>query len=286
MPSLRNPIKTDKTNKANNYPSKLWWLLAVVILVLCVLVQLPMFWMVQKFAPNTPYLQWISGSLWQGSATWQMPITPTTNPQQNPQQNPQPNSKQATLNGTLAWQWQPLKLFLGKVSADVVITSGKSKLKGEMSTGLTGKSFKVQGLSGRIAPETLSSLLVGWQLPDAPIQVNKLSGSFAKETGFQDVEGQLTWVGGQLGYPNAGSILSINMPTMKANLANNKDALNIHLRDENDKKLGDLQVSPAGMLDVNLTQRLLENVPSYRGSAPKDSLVFSIRQPLTSLGGQ
>ncbi len=284
MPSLRNTVKTDKTNKVNNYPSKLWWLFAIVILIVFVLVQLPMFWVVQKFAPNTPYLQWVSGSLWQGSATWQLP-TNAQGLQQGSATTTPPKTK-SPLNGTLAWQWQPLKLFIGKLSADVLITSGKSKLKGEMSTGLTGKSFKVQGLSGRIAPETLGTVLVGWQLPDAPIQVNKLSGSFAKKVGFNDVEGQLTWVGGQIGYPNAGSILSINMPTIKANLANNKDALNIHLRDENDKKLGDLQVSPAGMLDVNLTQRLLENVPSYRGSAPKDSLVFSIRQPLTSLGGQ
>ena len=34
------------------------------------------------------------------------------------------------------------------------------------------------------------------------------------------------------------------------------------------------------MVDVSLTQRLLEHVPDYQGSAPKDSVVLAVRQPL------
>lgn len=36
------------------------------------------------------------------------------------------------------------------------------------------------------------------------------------------------------------------------------------------------------MLDVSLTQRLLENMPEYSGQAPQDTPVVSVRQPLLS----
>ena len=34
------------------------------------------------------------------------------------------------------------------------------------------------------------------------------------------------------------------------------------------------------MLDVSLTQRLLENMAEYKGEAPQDTPVVSVRQPL------
>ncbi|EEN8053861.1 general secretion pathway protein, partial [Salmonella enterica subsp. enterica serovar Enteritidis] len=38
------------------------------------------------------------------------------------------------------------------------------------------------------------------------------------------------------------------------------------------------------MIDVSLTQRLLKNMPAYQGKGADDSVVVSIRQPLTSMG--
>ncbi len=261
------PISQSPTN--DKRPSKVWWLFAVVVFVGFVLVQLPMAWIVQRFVPNTPYVQWISGNLWQGSATWQLPQTSTKKP----------------LNGNLVWQWRPVKLFLGKFSADIKISTGSTRLAGEASISL-GSSWQLQDLSGRIQSDTLASF-VDWQLPDTPIQVNGISLSFDKTSGFKQADGQLTWVGGQLGYPNAGQIYQLDMPAIRADISSekkeNQQVLHAHLVNQENKSLGDLYVDKQGMLDISLTQRLLENMPTYHGSAPKDTAVVSVRQPITSL---
>lgn len=81
------------------------------------------------------------------------------------------------------------------------------------------------------------------------------------------------------------------MPSMRAELSaeqnDDKNLLNINLLDQQDKRLGDLYIDGDNMLDVSLTQRLLENMPEYEGQAPLDTPVVSVRQPLLSgLGAQ
>ncbi len=249
-------------------PSKIWGLLALIILMVCLLVQLPISWIAQRVIPNNPYIQWVSGNIWYGSASWQLPAT----------------GQSKILNGNATWQWKPLKLFTGKLSADVEISTGKTKLNGEMNIGL--QSAQLQKLSGRIHQETLASI-VNWQLPDAPIQVNNIGIKMDKKTGFNEATGQLTWVGGQLGYPYAGMVQQVNLPALKIDLSTEEKAenkvLHAHIVNQEDKTLGDLYLDKEGMLDISLTQRLLENVASYKGSAPKDSPVISLRQPISSL---
>lgn len=48
-----------------------------------------------------------------------------------------------------------------------------------------------------------------------------------------------------------------------------------------DKRLGDLYIDGDNMLDVSLTQRLLENMPEYKGQAPQDN-----PSKLTKAGGE
>ena len=60
-------------------PTKLWWLVGLVLLCLSLLIQLPAAWLLQKFSPNNPYLQQVSGNLWQGQANWQINALTTWN---------------------------------------------------------------------------------------------------------------------------------------------------------------------------------------------------------------
>lgn len=144
-------------------------------------------------------------------------------------------------------------------------------------------------MSGKIAPETLASV-VNWQLPNTPIQVNAISlqrqfGSQAL-TGFTQAAGQLTWVGGEVSYPNGAQAYHITMPAVHAQLSteqkDDKSLLHMSLLDNQDKRLGDFYLDNDTMLDVSLTQRLLENMPEYKGQAPQDTPVVSVRQPLLS----
>ncbi len=261
-------ITRRQSSNTNKRPSKMWGLLAFIILMVCLLVQLPISWITQRVMPNNPYIQWVSGNIWHGSATWQLP----------------PTGQGKMLNGDASWQWKPLKLFTGKFSADVEISTGKTKLNGEMNIGL--QSAQLQKLSGRVHQETLASI-VNWQLPDAPMQVNNIGIKVDKTTGFDEATGQMTWVGGQLGYPYSGVIRQVNLPALKIDLSTEKKAenkvLHAHIVNQEDKTLGDLYLDKEGMLDISLTQRLLENAPSYQGSAPQDSPVISLRQPISSL---
>ena len=265
-------------------PRKLWWLIGFVLFALFAVLQMPAAWLLQKYAPNTPYVQHVSGNVWQGSAIWQIPLSSTP------------------LTGMAEWSWQPWQLLTGKLGADVNINSEQTRLNGQVKLGLN--SWQVDDMSGKIAPETLASV-VDWQLPNTPIQVNGVSlkrqssdnassesaenESAKNAAGFSEADGQLTWVGGEVGYPSGGKVFYITMPALRAELSaeqkNNKNLLHINLLNNQDKRLGDLYIDGDNMLDVSLTQRLLENMPEYKGQAPQDTPVVSVRQPLlTGLG--
>ncbi|MGA6101727.1 type II secretion system protein N [Psychrobacter pocilloporae] len=260
-------------------PRKLWWLIGFVLFALFAVLQMPAAWLIQKYAPNTPYVQHVSGNVWQGSAIWQIPLSSTP------------------LTGMAEWSWQPWQLLTGKLGADVTINSEQTRLNGQVKLGLN--SWQIDDMSGKIAPETLASM-VDWQLPNTPIQVNGVSlkrqssdnassesaenESAKNAAGFSEADGQLTWVGGEVGYPSGGKVFYITMPALRAELSaeqkNNKNLLHINLLNNQDKRLGDLYIDGDNMLDVSLTQRLLENMPEYKGQAPQDTPVVSVRQPL------
>ncbi|MGP5541267.1 type II secretion system protein N [Psychrobacter celer] len=265
-------------------PRKLWWLVGLVLFALFAVLQMPAAWVLNKYAPDTPYVQHVSGNLWQGSAIWQMPVAASS------------------LTGTADGSWQPWQLLLGKLGAKVEIQSEQTRLHGQVKIGW--HSWQIDNMSGKIAPSTLASI-IDWQLPNTPIQVNNVSlkrqtasgtaadesATSAKAAGFSQADGQLTWVGGEVGYPSGGKVFYITMPALRAELSaeqkNNKNLLHINLLNQQDKRLGDLYIDGDNMLDVSLTQRLLENMPDYKGQAPQDTAVVSVRQPLLAgLGAQ
>ncbi len=258
---------------------KLWWLVGLVLFALFAVLQMPAAWLLEKYAPETPYVQHVSGNVWQGAAIWQIPLSA------------------APLIGAAEWSWQPWHLLLGKFGAEVAILSEQTRLNGQVKIG--ANSWEVKDMSGKIAPETLSRV-VDWQLPNTPIQVNNISlkrqsGSDTADngstnessknlSGFSQAAGQLTWVGGDLGYPSGGKVFYITIPALRAELSaeqkNNKNLLHINLVNNQDKRLGDLYLDGDNMLDVSLTQRMLESMPEYKGQAPQDTPVISVRQPL------
>jgi len=266
------------STSSHKRPRKLWWLLGFILFALFAVLQMPAAWLLEKYAPDTPYVQHVSGNLWQGSAIWQLPVSATP------------------LTGAAEWSWQPWHLLLGKLGAKVDISSEQTRLNGQVKVG--SSSWQIQNMSGKIAPETLASV-VDWQLPNTPIQVNNVSlkrqsaanvastsseNSGKNAAGFSEASGQLTWVGGEVGYPSGGKVFYLTMPALRADLSaeqkNNKNLLHINLVNNQDKSLGDLYIDGDNMLDVSLTQRLLENMPEYKGQAPQDTPVVSVRQPL------
>lgn len=261
---------------SNKYPRKRWWLIGGILFVLFAVIQMPAAWLVKRYAADSTYIQHVSGSLWHGAMIWQLPLTDTT------------------LMGAADWSWQPWQLLLGKIGANVEVSTGQTRLDGQVKVGR--QSWQVNDMSGKIAPETLASV-VKWQLPNTPIQVNNVSLqrqsgteiSTDKEnsaTGFTDADGQLTWVGGDMGYPSGGKTFYLTVPPMRAQLSTeqktNKSVLHVNLLNNQDKRLGDLYLDGDNMLDVSLTQRLLESMPEYKGQAPQDTPVVSVRQPLLS----
>ena len=209
-------------------PRKLWWLLGLVLFALFAMLQMPAAWVVEKYAPQSPYIQQVSGNLWQGSAIWQIPVSATP------------------LTGAAEWSWQPWQLLLGKLGADVDMSTGQTRLNGQVKIGRS--SWQINDMSGKIAPETLANV-VDWQLPNTPIQVNDVSlqrqsgsdeGADKNASGFTQADGQLTWVGGEVGYPSGGKIFYITMPAMRAQLSqeqkNSKNVLHINLLNNQDKR--------------------------------------------------
>lgn len=271
---------------AVSHPTKLWWLIGLILLTVCLLVQLPASWIIQKFAPNTPYLQQITGNLWQGNANWQVAINPSK-----------------ALTGTVGWRWQPWQLLTGKLGFRADIRTGKTNLIGNVT--VNQSSWQIDDFNGKIAADTLKQGL-NWQLPDTPIRVKDLAMTH-KAQGFERATGNLNWTGGELGYPSGGRVYKITMPTMMGTVSldkagsmstpptpnspnatspttpSNGQRLHLALTTPQGQRLGDMYLDNDNMVDVALTQRLLKNMPDYKGQAADDSIVVSLRQPLSSM---
>ena len=67
-------------------------------------------------------------------------------------------------------------------------------------------------------------------------------------------------------------------------MSDRDQVLNIDVRDQRDQKMINLLLDKNLMLDVQITQRMLMNVPSYQGKAGLDTYVVSSRQPLLKGG--
>ena len=76
----------------------------------------------------------------------------------------------------------------------------------------------------------------------------------------------------------------MNIPSLKGSLSDRDQVLNIDVRDQRDQKMINLLLDKNLMLDVQITQRMLMNVPSYQGKAGLDTYVVSSRQPLLKGG--
>ncbi len=237
-----------------------WWIFAVIAFLVFVVLQIPANWLISKFSKNNQTLSNVSGNIWQGQADWH----------------------RGNLRGSLHWSTRPLDLMLLRVAADVEVHSGNTQLNGVLGYGF-GKKIIVRQLSGQIAPETLKSV-VNWQWPANNIQLSNVKFNYQKDHGFTQSEGQLHWGGGALTYTYGQRQERMDMPSLQGQLQDADGRLQIDIRDQRNQKMANLAFDQNLMLDAQLTQRLLLNVPSYEGKAGLDTFVISTRQPLFSGG--
>lgn len=245
--------------KSQHRPSKVWWLLALVLLLLFIVLQLPAAWVLARFAPQNPYISDASGNVWSGQADWHV----------------------ENLHGTLHWRWRPLQLLRLRVAADLEVRSGNSSLNGQVALGKT--TWQIEQLQGTVSAQTLRVALP-WQWPESPLQLDQVGLSFDQGSGWRIAEGELKWGGGVLGYPFEGRIERATLPPLIGRFNLDRERLHVGLTDNAKSRMGDFYLSADQMLDVQLTQRLLQTVAGYRGQAALDAAVITTRQPLSTLG--
>jgi len=237
-----------------------WWFFALIAFLIFIILQIPATWLISKFSKNNQTVHNVSGNIWQGQADWH----------------------RGALRGTVHWKTRPLDLFLLRLAADVDIHSGNTQLSGVMAYGV-GQKVIVRNMNGQVAPETLKQI-VNWQWPVNSIQLKDIKFNYKKEQGFSAVDGQLHWGGGALVYSIGDRQDRMNMPSLSGKLADQNGQLQVDIRDQRNQKMANLLLDANMMLDVQLTQRLLLNVPSYDGKAGLDTFVISSRQPLLQGG--
>lgn len=237
-----------------------WWFFALIAFLIFIILQIPATWLISKFSKNNQTVHNVSGNIWQGQADWH----------------------RGALRGTIHWKTRPLDLLLLRFAADVDIHSGNTQLTGIMAYGF-GKKVIVRDMNGQIAPETLKQI-VNWQWPVNSIQLKDIQFNYKKEQGFAAVDGQLHWGGGALIYNIGDRLDRMNMPSLSGQLTDQNGQLQVDIHDQRNQKMANLLLDANMMLDVQLTQRLLLNVPSYDGKAGLDTFVISSRQPLLQGG--
>lgn len=245
----------------SNKPKKIRWLIfAVITFFIFVMLQVPAAWLIAKFYKNNQALYNVSGNIWRGQADW----------------------NKGQLRGSLSWKIRPLDLLLLRLGADVEIHSGNTQLAGALGYGL-GKTVIIKSLNGQVAPETLKTL-ADWQWPSNAIQLKDAAFKYEKAKGFSQAAGQLQWAGGELLYSFAQRQERMNVPSLTGSLRDDGGKLLFDVRDAREQKMLNLQLDAELMMDVQLTQRLLLNIPSYDGKAGLDTYVISSRQPLLKGG--
>lgn len=233
-----------------------WWALGVFSLALFILLQIPATWLISKFYKDNQSLQNVSGNIWVGQADW----------------------RKGNLQGTIAWHTRPLDLILLRAAANVEIHSGQTQLQGIMGYGF-GQNVIIKNMNGQITPETLKNM-VNWQWPNNAIQLKDVQFKMNKDKGFSQVEGQLQWAGGELQYLMGQRQDRMNVPSLSGAFKDESSKLILDLQDARGQKMANIVLDQEMMLDVQLTQRLLLNVPSYDGKAGLDTFVISTRQPM------
>ncbi|ALD02539.1 MAG: type II secretion system protein N [Acinetobacter sp.] len=239
-----------------------WWIFAISVFLIFVVLQIPAAWLISKFYKNNQVLQNVSGNIWQGQADWH----------------------KGNLKGSLSWKTRPLDLFLLRLGAEIEVHSGNTQLDGVVGYGF-GKKIIIRNLNGQVAPETLKSV-VDWQWPTNAIQLRDIHFNFKKEQGFAQAEGTLQWAGGNLVYSYAQRQERMTMPSLQGKLSDENSQLIFEMGDLRGQKLIALALDKDLMLNVQLTQRLLLNIPSYQGKAGLDTYVISSRQPLLKGGSE
>lgn len=239
-----------------------WWIFAISVFLIFVVLQIPAAWLISKFYKNNQVLQNVSGNIWQGQADWH----------------------KGNLKGSLSWKTRPLDLFLLRLGAEIEVHSGNTQLDGVVGYGF-GKKIIIRNLNGQVAPETLKSV-VDWQWPTNAIQLRDIHFNFKKEQGFAQAEGTLQWAGGNLVYSYAQRQERMTMPSLQGKLSDENSQLIFEMGDLRGQKLIALALDKDLMLNVQMTQRLLLNIPSYQGKAGLDTYVISSRQPLLKGGSE
>ena len=239
-----------------------WWIFAISVFLIFVVLQIPAAWLISKFYKNNQVLQNVSGNIWQGQADWH----------------------KGNLKGSLSWKTRPLDLFLLRLGAEIEVHSVNTQLDGVVGYGF-GKKIIIRNLNGQVAPETLKSV-VDWQWPTNAIQLRDIHFNFKKEQGFAQAEGTLQWAGGNLVYSYAQRQERMTMPSLQGKLSDENSQLIFEMGDLRGQKLIALALDKDLMLNVQLTQRLLLNIPSYQGKAGLDTYVISSRQPLLKGGSE
>lgn len=239
-----------------------WWIFAISVFLIFVVLQIPAAWLISKFYKNNQVLQNVSGNIWQGQADWH----------------------KGNLKGSLSWKTRPLDLFLLRLGAEIEVHSGNTQLDGVVGYGF-GKKIIIRNLNGQVAPETLKSV-VDWQWPTNAIQLRDIHFNFKKNQGFAQAEGTLQWAGGNLVYSYAQRQERMTMPSLQGKLSDENSQLIFEMGDLRGQKLIAVALDKDLMLNVQLTQRLLLNIPSYQGKAGLDTYVISSRQPLLKGGSE
>ena len=237
-----------------------WWGVAIVAFLVFVLLQVPASWLISKFYKNNQILKNVSGNIWHGQADWQ----------------------KGSLRGSVEWKTRPLDLILLRMGANLKVHSGQTQLDGVFAYGLS-KKIHIKNLKGQIAADTLKNV-VNWQWPTNNIQIQDLEMNFHREKGFSSAKGEMQWGGGPLVYTFGQRLDRMDVPSLKSAIKDENGKLVIDVQDQRGQKMANLNIDPSLMLDIQLTQRLLQSVPSYSGKAGLDTYVISSRQPLMSGG--
>jgi general secretion pathway protein N len=239
-------------------PGKGWWFFAVFLLLFFVLLQIPAAWILARLSPQNPYIDSVSGSIWQGQADWHV----------------------QDVQGVMSWRLRPWSILLLRVGADVDIQTGNTRLNSRVAVGYN--QFRLEKVNGQIGADTLAAFMP-WQWPDSPIQLRDVKIINKQKNGWTDVDGQMNWGGGLLGYPFEGRVERANLPPLIADLSAKDGRMQVNLTNNQHERMGNLYLSKDQMMEVQLTQRLLLTVSGYRGQAGLDTAVVSTRQPLSSL---
>ena len=182
--------------------------------------------------------------------------------------------------GTLSWSFRPASVLALEARYEYSLSGAGVALNGELASGFS----RAEGTStGQVSNTSLNAWLAAYDLTmEGDVRLEQLSLEIGHDGAVQALDGELSWQGGEVRYPEAIGMQTALLPPLIAVLADEDGQATANVFPEgNTTPVLTARTLPGGRYRIGVTKLLtrLAGRP-WRGSDPDHTVVLELEEQL------